>query len=199
MIRHGETIWNKELKYQGHTDIELSEEGLKQAEAVAARFLDEKIEAVYSSDLSRAFITAKAIADKHHLPVCKVPSLREIKFGDWEGLTYRAINDRWPEEMSRLYTHASEVVVPGGESFSQLKERASDAIDQLVQKHSDETFVVVAHGGTIRAILCAILGVPLDNVWNFRQDNTAVNIIEYYEGRAIVGLINDSHHLQAKV
>jgi alpha-ribazole phosphatase len=196
LIRHGETLWNKERKYQGHTNIPLSAEGIQQAGAVAAQLAGEKLAGVYASDLDRAFITAQIIAQPHHIPVVGMPELREVGFGQWEGLTYNAIHDRWPEEMGKLYTHPGEIVIPGGESFAQLQQRAVQAMDVLVQKHPEETIVVVSHGGTIRTLLCEVLGVELNNIWNIRQDNAAINVIEYYEHKTIIALVNDCHQLK---
>lgn len=199
LIRHGQTVWNKEMKYQGHSDTDLTEEGVFQAQQVATRIASEKIAAVYASDLSRAYITAEAIANKHSLPVLRVPALREINFGVWEGLTYTAINEKWSDDMRALYTTPDELVIPGGETFRELKERAGSAMDNLVKSHPDETIAVVSHGGTIRTILCAVLNIHLNHVWSIRQDNTAVNIIDYYRDKTIVSLVNDAHHLTMKL
>lgn len=183
------------MKYQGHSDVALNEEGLRQARLVGERLAGEKLSAVYSSDLSRAMATAKAIAGHHRLPVTPIPELREIKFGDWEGLTYTGINEKWPDEMARLFTHAAELQIPGGESFSQVKERAVRTIARLAEEHQGENIAIVSHGGTIRTIICAALNIHLNYLWNIQQDNTAVNIIEYRNGRVMVSLVNDIHHL----
>ena len=102
IVRHGQTLWNLERKYQGHSDIALTDTGLKQAQAVAERLAEEAVAAVYASDLSRAYKTAGYIAAKHNLTVHTVPELREIKFGDWEGLTYEEISVRWPGLLGKL-------------------------------------------------------------------------------------------------
>lgn len=196
LVRHGQTLWNHEMKYQGHTDIALTEEGIRQAELVAVRLADEPITAVYASDLSRAFVTAEHIAAKHGLIVASVPALREICFGDWEGLTYDGIDERWPGLLEKLYSFADEVEIPGGESFPIVKERAYAAVCELVNKHPGETIAIVSHGGTIRSIICAVLNLHLNQVWSLKQDNTAVNILEYYEDRVMLELFNDSCHLR---
>lgn len=196
LIRHGQSVWNKEMKYQGHSDIALTEEGIRQAHCVANRLSGENIAAVYASDLSRAFITGETIAARHGLRVTALPALREISFGEWEGLTYTGINEKWPDHMRSLYTNADDVVIPGGETFRELKMRSCAAIEELVRQHKDETIAVVSHGGTIRTLLCAALNIHLNYVWNIRQDNTAVNILDYYEDRIMVSLINDAHHLE---
>ena len=197
LIRHGQTVWNVEMKYQGQTDINLTEKGIMQAQLVADRLATEPIAAVYSSDLNRAFFTAGAIAAKHKLQVIAVPELREINFGDWEGLTYTNINSGWPEAMKNLFTWPENVLIPGGESFPQLRERASKALDRIVHNHHNETVVVVSHGGTIRTLLCTALNIHLNFVWNIKQDNTAVNILEYHDNRVLVSLVNDTCHLTA--
>lgn len=195
LVRHGQTIWNVEAKYQGHSDIALTPSGQEQAKLVAKRLAKEKVAAVYASDLCRAFKTAEIIALKHNLPVTSLPGLREIKFGEWEGLTYGNIYNTWPTIMDKLFTKPDEVQIPGGETFRELKDRASHSIENLVVKHPDETIIVVSHGGTIRTLICAALNIHLNYLWNLKQDNTAVNIIDYYENRAIVTLLNDTHHL----
>jgi len=194
-VRHGQTIWNLEMKYQGQTDIVLTEKGLLQAKLVSKRLANEPLSAVYSSDLNRAFRTAEAIASTHGLNVIAIPELREISFGEWEGLTYNNINSGWPSIMDKLFTCPDEVRIPGGETFPELKERASSAVQRIVAAHPNETVAVVSHGGTIRTILCAALDIHLNHVWNIKQDNTAVNIVEYYDGRNLVTLVNDTHHL----
>ncbi len=195
IVRHGQTLWNLERKYQGHSDIALTDNGRRQAEAVAARLATEKIDSVYASDLSRAYKTAQCIADKHNLPVSLVPALREIKFGDWEGLTYEQITAQWPGMLGKLWSTPDELQIPGGESFQQLKERAYTAVEKIVTDHPEQTVAIVAHGGTIGTILCAMLDIHLNHVWSIRQDNTAVNIIEYYEGRPTITLLNCVRHL----
>ncbi len=197
LVRHGQTVWNIELKYQGHADIDLSSVGIEQADQVAARLAGLKPAAIYSSDLTRAFRTAEIIAAKHGLPVVKMPDLREVNFGEWEGKNYESINSQWPALMGKLFTHPDEIEIPGGETFQALQTRAMKAIDQMVIRHPEETVFAVSHGAAIRSILCAILHMPLKYLWNIKQDNTAVNIIEIYPKRAIVSLVNDINHLMS--
>lgn len=195
LVRHGQTEWNHNMKYQGHADTCLSPIGEQQARLLARRLQDVPFTAVYASDLKRAFDTAKIVAASHNLSVQVMPQLREIKFGDWEGLTSAEIEARWPDGLRRLYTEPETLIIPGGETFRQLRQRAVGAVHTLVQRHPHDTVVVVSHGGTIRTIICATLGISLNRVWNIRQDNTAVNILEYYDDRVVLALLNDCHHL----
>lgn len=204
LVRHGQTLWNLAMKYQGHCDVALTDKGIEQAELAAKRLADENISAVYASDLNRALVTAECIASEHNLAVTTIPELREINFGDWEGLTFKGLNERitsefneeWTEEMLKIFTHPGDARIPGGESFSEVKERATFALANLVAKHQDQTIVVVSHGGTIRTLLCAALNIPLNYLWNIKQDNTAINMLEYYDGQVMVSLVNDVHHLK---
>ena len=194
-IRHGQTLWNKNLKYQGHSDIELSAEGMRQAEQVAFRLRREPFTAVYSSDLKRAFFTAEKVAAQHSLTVEAMPEFREVGFGEWEGLKYEQIYAGWSAEIEKFFRAPSQVAIPGGENFLDVQKRTDRAIRLLRQRHEGECIAVVTHGGAIRTILCSALGIHLDNLWSFRQDNTAVNIVEYEERQNMLRLVNDVNHL----
>ncbi|WP_378956287.1 histidine phosphatase family protein [Pelosinus sp. sgz500959] len=195
LVRHGQTQWNLDMKYQGHCDIELTEKGVEQAMLAAQRLAGENISALYASDLSRALKTAECIGAKHNLPVTAVPELREINFGEWEGLTFESINSQSKDERSKLFTHPDEIIIPGGETFRQVKERAINAITKLVAQHPDQTIVIVSHGATIRTVLCAVLNIHLNHLWKIKQDNTAINVLEYYDENVMVSLVNDAQHL----
>jgi alpha-ribazole phosphatase len=196
LVRHGETIWNHTSRYQGHTDIELSETGREQARSLAKRLKTEKVKAVYSSDLKRAFETASILASPHNLPVKATKELREINFGDWEGLTYQEIMEEYRELASEWYQHPGKIRIPGGETFTDVKERAYNTILELARQNDPGTIIVVAHGGTIRAIICGLLDIDLNHAFQIRQDNTALNIIEYNHGGYIVlPLLNGVSHL----
>jgi alpha-ribazole phosphatase len=197
LVRHGQTLWNVDCRYQGQSDICLNETGIKQAKLLAARLLGEDVAAIYASDLGRAQITAEEIAKHHNLSVNIVPELREISFGEWEGMSFGEINEKWPGAMERIFKQPDAVQIPGGETYQEVQQRAMQAVEKLVKKHPEETIIVVSHGATIRTILCAALNIPLTSVWRIRQDNTAVNIIEYHQDNwASVVLMNDIHHLK---
>lgn len=195
-IRHGQTSWNKEKKYQGHSDISLNENGLRQAELVGKRLAGEKINAIYSSDLRRACQTAELIAQYHALPIIRKQELREINFGVWEGLTYQEIMETWPEILTTMYSQPGATCPPQGESFDRVRRRVIRALQQCIAKHQNETIVIVSHGGTMRVILCAALGIELDKMWFIRQDSTAINIIQYFDHQVVVSLVNDTCHIK---
>jgi alpha-ribazole phosphatase len=118
LVRHGETFWNLSMRFQGHSNIELTETGLRQAELVADRLTKGKIHAVYASDLRRAFDTAKSIADKQNLQVVIIPEFREINFGEWEGQRCGKYAVK-SEAIHNFYTSPDKAVIPGGETFAE--------------------------------------------------------------------------------
>ena len=196
LTRHGITQWNIDKKYQGQSDTPLSKEGLEQAEKLAESLKNEKIDAVYSSDLLRAQKTAECIAGNHGLKVNTEPRLREIMFGEWEGLTFAQIDGKWPETFRDLFNHPDTITIPGGESFQEVQKRAYTAFLDIIKKHPDETVVIVSHGGTIGTIFCSILELNLKHIFSIKQNNASINRIEYANDRAFITLLNDTHHLE---
>jgi len=196
LVRHGQTDWNHLKRYQGHSDISLNQAGLSQAQRVAERLAGQSVQAVYSSDLLRAVQTAEAIAEKQGLTVIPLTEFREINFGSWEGLTYVQIMAEWPDLLTAIYSRPGDIRIPGGESFQIVQQRAMAALTKCVERHREQTSVMVAHGGSLRAMLCAALGMELDEIWSIGQDSTAVRIVEYSDDKAEVIILNDISHLE---
>lgn len=196
LVRHGETAWNQELRFQGHMDIPLSEKGLEQAGRLSARMASEKLDAFYASDLSRAMETARITADPHGREVNPVPELRETNFGCWEGLTYNEIMGKYAKEMNLFREDPLVNRIPGGETLQEVADRCMAGINRIIAGHPDQTVLVAAHGGAIKVVICSVLGVDLRDYWKFKQDNVALNIIEFYHNdRAIICRLNDTAHL----
>ena len=118
LIRHGQTEWNIAGKYQGQSDVALSDKGIEQARCLAQNFPLEQLDAVYASDLSRALVTAEQVARHFGCVVQPEPSLREMNFGEWEGLTYKQIAAQWPEAMGTFFQRPDMLEIPGGEGFA---------------------------------------------------------------------------------
>lgn len=198
MVRHGETRWNLEQRFQGHTDIELSEKGKRQAMLISHRLRDVPVSAVYSSDLSRAYVTAQIIADYHNLPVNQIPELKEMSYGEWEGKMFQEINKEYGEQFLRWMSNPTIFQIPNGEAIDELQLRVVKAITEIVEKHPGEQVVVVTHGIAIRTIISSVLGLPLSQISRFRQDNASLNIVEFYKGKGVVLALNDTYHLSSK-
>ncbi len=180
-IRHGETEWNSTGKYQGQSDVALSQTGLYQAQALAARFPAETLDAIYTSDLKRATTTAEAVAARFRCPLETDKALREIHFGDWEGHTYEEITARWPEQGANFFRAPETLVIPHGETFPLLQERAMKKIKEISAKSEGQNVAVVAHGAILRTILVTLMHIPLHYLWSIRQDNTAVSILRLHD------------------
>lgn len=195
LVRHGQTEWNAGGRYQGQSNVALSDTGRKQAKFLAERFPVKQLDAIYTSDLDRAKETAECVGEKLCVSVYPEEAFRELSFGDWEGLTYQEISLRWPEEANKLFTAPDELVIPNGETFRELQKRALDKIHLLYEKHIDQTVAVFAHGAINKTILAGLMHIPLHYLWSLRQDNTAVNILRLDDGYVMVELINSTSHL----
>jgi alpha-ribazole phosphatase len=176
-------------------DVPLNEMGRRQAAAVADRLACEPIQAIYASDLRRAWETALAIAKPRDLTPISEPRLRELDFGDWQGLTYAQIAEQAPEALAVWNKDRVHRKPPGGESLGMMAERAGEVIEEIQSAYDDGTVALVSHGGTIRLILCLLLDHPLAAYWQFEVDNTAVSEIEWHRLGPVVVHWNDARHL----
>ncbi|WP_161780726.1 histidine phosphatase family protein [Tumebacillus flagellatus] len=154
LVRHGETVWNRELRLQGSQDIPLSEVGLAQAEAVAVHLREEPFHVVYSSHLSRAHKTAERVAEAAGVEHRVLEGLMERSYGELEGWTRDEILAKYPD----FWGPGKKYSVPGLESFEELAARASKAVHEIVEQHPGRNVLVVSHGGTINAFLHSISG-----------------------------------------
>jgi len=194
-VRHGDTELNSAERYWGHSDVELSAAGLRQAERLRDRLAAEKIDAIYSSDLLRASLTAKIIASRHQLDVITCAELREINFGDAEGLTFDEISRLYPEVAKLRVERSPKLKYPGGESLDQFNNRVSKFLDRLENHAPEQTILMVAHSGVLRTLVCQLLGIELHHRWQIRLDLASLSIIETYPPGAILSLLNDVSHL----
>jgi len=195
LIRHGQTTWSVEQRYQGKTDIPLDETGQRQAEALAQRFAGQRVDAIYSSDLQRAHQTAAAIAQATGVPVIPDQRLRETSFGLWEGLTYPEIQERWPQELAAWQDNPLVSLPPQGENLTQLTQRVAGAVRDVEQKHSRQVVVIVSHGGVVRAIICHALSLPSQVFWRIEVGAASVSELHFYGDTTTIALLNDRHHL----
>lgn len=202
-MRHGETEWNTSGRWQGQIDVPLNAIGRAQAVAVAERLASETFDAIYASDLSRAYDTALAVAASHSIPVQADPRLREINLGDWQGLTYAEMAAQHPDALAHWNADRINRSAPGGESLREVGQRLGALLDHIRCQHAPSTespddastVVLVTHGGTARLILCLLIECPLDRYWRFEVDNTALAEIELQDRGPILIRWNDTHHL----
>jgi len=195
LVRHGDTELNSAERYWGQTDVELSAAGLSQAERLRNRLAIEKIAAVYSSDLRRASVIAETIASRHQLAVITCPELREINFGELEGLTFDEISQLYPEVTKLWVERSTKLKYPGGESLDEFSNRVSQFVGRLQKHGEEETILIVAHSGVLRNLICHLLGIDLQHWRQFRLDLASLSILETYQRGAILSLLNDVSHL----
>ncbi|GAB4116590.1 MAG: histidine phosphatase family protein [Roseiflexaceae bacterium] len=196
-VRHGETDWNASLRYQGQLNIPLNERGRQQAHAVAQRLATYRVQAIYSSDLSRAAETAQIIGSHLQLSPLLLPELREIDVGHWEGLTPEELHQRYPDHMREYERDPANTVRLGGESYAQMQARALTALTMIHESHpGNPTIVCVSHGGTIRALICHILGLDLVHFGRMWADNASLSELRRTSKGWRLYRLNDCAHLE---
>ncbi len=190
LVRHAEPVEiDKQKRYLGQQDPDLSPFGIRQAEKLGQAFRNCPIEAVFTSDLLRAVHTASWIARDHHCQPEIVSEFREISLGEWEGRTFAEVQAQYPEEYERRGQDIANHRTPGGESYADLQERVLPAFTAAVEKTKGD-LVIVAHAGVNRVILCHLTGQPLHDLFSIPQDYAAVNILREGRGSYRVVAVN---------
>lgn len=199
LIRHGETEWNVNGRWQGHADIPLNGRGHQQARLLAQRLHNERItfNYIYSSDLTRAYQTAWEVGAAMKVAVELLPPLREIDLGAWSGMTKEEIRTRYPVEYS-LLERREDIPRGGAETMSALRERVVKAIEALVAQHHGETLAFFTHGGCIRVMLTYVCQefdiskLPCPHI-----GNTSITVLTHTPAGWKMELCNDMEHLVA--
>lgn len=198
LVRHGQTVWNREERFRGQADVELDEFGLKQAEATG-RYLAARWPAVtvYASPMSRVMQTAEGIARAQGLTVHPLEGLLDINFGEWQGRLADEVAQHYPD-LYRTWLEAPHTVhFPGGEKLDDVRSRVVAALDEVIAHHLGQTVVLVSHTVVNRVLLCAVLGLGNEHFWRLRQETCAVNVFDAEEnGTFTIALLNDTCHLQ---
>lgn len=194
LVRHGETEWNVQRRYQGQSDVPLSELGRWQAQHIAARLARGKIDAVYASDLKRAWETASVIAKKNGLEVASEPRLRELKFGILEGLTFEEAESLYPD-MIAAWLEDFNNTPEGAETIDQFNERIVSLLDDLKGKHDEQVVLLVGHGGSLSEIMRVVLGLSPEKRWYLEMENTSLSEVLIAEGYVGLKRLNDTCHL----
>ncbi len=204
LVRHGETEWNKQEVFRGTIDVELNSTGLKQAQAVGEGLKNQKINAVYSSPLSRALQTAQIIVDCLRPNSCEFGYLRvnvemgftDLNYGEWQGVSHDDAKMQYPELYTQWHEQPHRVCFPSGECLDGVRARAMKAIKRILSEHANDTVVIVAHRVVNKAILCAVLGIDTSHFWRIRQDTCCINIFEDSPHGYVIFHLNDVCHLK---
>lgn len=197
LVRHGETTANVSNVLQGQTDVPLNEQGLKQAALIGARLREKHFDFIASSDLSRAAVTAREIANGRE--IFYTPLLREWDLGEWVGLTWDQVAEKFPKEAADFKSGSPDALVSGGESRRDFHERAGRILNWLITEHAGQEILCVAHGGVLRAIFQQISQLP-GKALSVRTDNTCLCCIKYAHKTSSWGLVtwNDISHLEGQ-
>jgi broad specificity phosphatase PhoE len=166
LIRHGETDWNVEGRYQGQSDVPLNPIGVKQARDLARKFIPRSLDTIFSSNLSRAQQTALMLSEATGAPLHLDPRLREIDQGEWEGMLFSDIRTRYSEVYEQRRHYPLEVAPPGGETVGQVRERVLEAVKEIIQQHPNRRIAIVSHGLALAIIKVHFRDLPIADVWN---------------------------------
>ncbi len=200
VVRHGESVANHDNRLAGSRNIPLTVTGREQARRAAEFLRTVPLDAVYSSDLSRAMETAQTIAAVHGLPVIREPGLREINGGAWEGMTYPEIRAKYPEEYRLWADNIGLSRCPGGESALQVQARARSAIEAIVQHHPDSCLCLVTHGLVTRMMEAVWTHIPPENIRDIPfVSNASVSVVAYENGVGVLLQRNLCDHLSGLV
>lgn len=177
-MRHGETAWNREKRWQGVTDLPLNERGREQASALAGKLEAVALSAVYSSDLRRAYETALVIAERKGLAVTPVRELREVDVGSWTGLSRAEVKERFREAYAQMRTRTGRGW-EGGETYSEMGRRVLEAMRRIAREHAGDAVLVVTHSGPVRAVHAHALGL------DYATDRKAAPMVDRAELSAV--------------
>ena len=179
LVRHGQTDWNIQGRYQGQSDIPLNAVGQAQAADLAAQLAGQTFTAIYSSDLQRASCTAQAVGDAVNLPVRLDDRLREIDQGEWEGMDYRDIVRQYAGLMEQRAQAAESFRAPGGESIPEVVQRVASAADEIACAHPGGRVLVVSHGVALAALICRAGGISINEIYSHIPHNAQPVVVQW--------------------
>lgn len=202
LVRHAETSWNAEIRYQGNLDIPLSPIGKLQAQRTANFFSSLPLAALYSSTVLRAVETAQEIASQARLlptgepaPLLAESSLREMDPGEWTGLTREEAQERDPELFQAWLAHPESAQLPGGESLEDVRKRVWPVFLSILERHRNQEVVVVSHAAVMKVMICTLMEIPFTRFWQLRFDNCGVTLLADFHDRIRIEYLNETRHL----
>ncbi len=196
VVRHGATAWNQAGCIQGQLDTPLSAMGRSQAAQVAQRLVSYKTTALYSSDLLRTYETAQIISQAVNLKVIQKPGLREMQFGDWQGLTFDQIRKQYPEIYAARRERPFEVPPPGGEIWTQFYQRSVQSVEEILQATDAERIIISTHSGVCTVLGLEALGLGYTGKRTFGNANCAIHTLAIENGQWQAVSLNDIDHLE---
>jgi 2,3-bisphosphoglycerate-dependent phosphoglycerate mutase len=195
LVRHGETDWNRELRFQGHVDVALNAIGLEQAQRVATRLAGEPARHVYVSDLLRAQQTARPVAAELGIASVTEPALREQSFGAVDGMRVADIKEQHPQAWEQWLRFHEDYCMPGGETTREFHARVMDAVHRIVAAHRGATLVIVTHGGVLDMIYRTARSLSLSGPRQSEIPNAGLSRVRVREGGIDIVSWADTSHL----
>jgi ribonuclease H / adenosylcobalamin/alpha-ribazole phosphatase len=199
LLRHGQTPMSVQKRYAGRSDVPLTDTGIRQAAAAAKRLASAGIGVIVTSPLQRAVQTAEEVAAVTGTPVVTDDGFRETDFGAWEGLTFAEVRERWPSEITAWLADPA-VAPPGGESFAEVSERVTIALNRVLANRGRQTVLIVSHVTPIKTLVAAALLAPPPALYRMHLDVAALCEIDWYpDGPAVLRSFNDTAHLDSEI
>jgi broad specificity phosphatase PhoE len=196
LVRHGESQWNVLKKIQGQQNIPLTDKGLKQANLIGNRLVNEKIDKIYSSDLLRAFNTAQIIGEKLKINVTPMKEFREINFGIWEGISNEKILSQYYDEFVIWRKMPEKLMIENAETLKEVQSRAMDGIKKIIEDKENENILIVSHSVTLKTMILGLLNIDLTYFKNLTLNNVSLTIIENRDYNRVLKVLNDTCHIK---
>lgn len=192
LVRHALTVDNQKRRLSGHIDSSISEEGKEQIDKITNYLKDFDIDKIYTTTSSRTKDTVKKLSELKSIEIIEKESLKEISFGDFEGLTFDEIKDKYPKEFQDMIEKGYEYKYPNGESLIDSYNRVCIELDNIISNNDDRTILICSHGGTIRNIITYLISNSYKYHWNFKIDNGSVTILEVQDGFTVITAMNNT-------
>lgn len=192
LVRHALTVDNQKSRLSGHIDSSISEEGREQIDKITNYLKDFDIDKIYTTTSSRTKDTVKKLSELKSIEIIEKESLKEISFGDFEGLTFDEIKDKYPKEFQDMIEKGYEYKYPNGESLIDSYNRVCIELDNIISNNDDRTILICSHVGTIRNIITYLISNSYKYHWNFKIDNGSVTILEVQDGFTVITAMNNT-------
>ena len=192
LVRHALTVDNQKSRLSGQIDSSISEEGKEQIDKITNYLKDFDIDKIYTTTSSRTKDTVKKLSELKSIEIIEKESLKEISFGDFEGLTFDEIKDKYPKEFQDMIEKGYEYKYPNGESLIDSYNRVCIELDNIISNNDDRTILICSHGGTIRNIITYLISNSYKYHWNFKIDNGSVTILEVQDGFTVITAMNNT-------
>jgi phosphoserine phosphatase len=198
-VRHGQTKWNIEKRYQGNGDSPLTEQGIHQAKALGKHLQPVHFDAIYCSPLGRAQATAKIIKEQRDLEIITVNDFQEIDVGAYEGRLYDEMKNENPDLYHGFWKSPDKFWPETGESFSDVVNRTYPTLLKIIEQHQGERLLIVSHAVAIMSILNKIAGIPLNRFWEKMLHQTSLSIVEFEKGEFSIAKYGCTEHLSTSL